>query len=121
MNDLIAEDDARWAALGFNLPGDSETPEAVEDLDVEPGGPGQLRVDFGKSARAERYQIEVQVVGTDPAFRRVTTVQDGHAELSGLPPGATVKVRVVAANDAGESVPSEVAEAVVPAEAEAAA
>lgn len=112
LNDLIAEDDARWAALGFNLPGDSETPEAVEDLDVEPGGPGLLRVDFEGSARAQRYQIEVLVVGTDQEFRRVATVQDSRAEVAGLPPGATVKVRVVAANDAGESVPSEVAEAV---------
>ena len=28
-SDSIPEDDARWAALGFNLPGDAERPEAV--------------------------------------------------------------------------------------------
>ena len=72
-----------------------------------------------KFARAERYLIEMFVVGQDTEFRRLKTVLDDDALLP-LPAGAVVKVRVVAANAAGESAPSAEVEMTVPALAEAA-
>ena len=107
-------DDERWSALGFNEPGESQAPEAVEELEVEGGAPGELLIDWDDSARAERYRVEIQVVGTDEDFRRVKTVQDSSADVAELPPVARVKLRIVAANEAGESVPSAVVEATVP-------
>jgi len=47
-------------------------------------------------------------------YNFVVTVTESDAEISGLPPGATVRVRVSAANDAGESAPSAAAEIVMP-------
>jgi hypothetical protein len=44
----------------------------------------------------------------------VVTVTDSDATLTGLPSGATVQVRVTAANEAGESQPSAVVQIVVP-------
>jgi hypothetical protein len=42
------------------------------------------------------------------------TVTESDATLSGLPSGSTVKVRVTAANAAGESAPSAEAQILVP-------
>jgi hypothetical protein len=52
-------------------------------------------------------------VGTDNDFHAVQTVQDSDATLPGLPSGATVKLRVTSANDAGESTPGPETQAVV--------
>lgn len=56
----------------------------------------------------------ILIVGTDTDFRAVESVQDSDATLSGLPSGATVKVRVTSVNGAGESQPGPEAQAVVP-------
>lgn len=114
LDQLLPADDSRWTAFGFNAPGESQAPEAVEELEVEGGGAGQLFVDWGDSTRADRYRVEILVVGQNQDFRRATTVQDSSADLEDLPPGARVKLRIVAGNDAGESVPSQVVEATVP-------
>ena len=58
--------------------------------------------------------MEVQEEDADKEFRRVTTVQDPRATVEGLTPGASFKVRVVAVNGAGASVPSGVVEAQTP-------
>jgi hypothetical protein len=127
MTDLLAElstvlaaDDPRWRGFGFNIPADPSVPEAVQNLEVFAETPGALSLDWDASARAERYHVELLVVGTETEFRRVATVYDTDTELTGLTPGATVKVRVIAANAGGESVPSEEVEVQVPALAQAA-
>jgi hypothetical protein len=103
---ILKPQDPRWVDFVDAVPADAQRPEPVEGLEVEAGEPGELDADWEASARADRYLVEVQVVGQDAAFRRVTTVRDTNATLTGLPPGAQVKVRVLAANDAGESAPS---------------
>ena len=110
---LIPEDDARWSLFGFNAPGETQAPEAVQGLTLEADGPGRVRAEWPDSARADRYLVEVLIIGQDVEFRRVITVQDNEAVLP-LPPGATVKVRVIPANEAGEGVPSASVEIVVP-------
>jgi hypothetical protein len=111
---ILTPDDPRWMDFVREVPGDDARPEAVEALEVEGAGPGALDAAWEPSVRAERYLVEVQVVGQDEEFRRVTTVRDASATLTGLPSGAQVKVRVVAANEAGESAPSEAVEVSVP-------
>ena len=51
-------------------------------------------------------------MGVDTDFRPVATVTDSDATLSGLGSGKTVRVRVTALNDAGESTPSATVEVV---------
>jgi hypothetical protein len=60
------------------------------------------------------------VAGQDTEFRRVATVWDENATVTGLPPGAEVKVRVIGANKVGEGPASEPVSARVPALAVAA-
>jgi len=56
-----------------------------------------------------------QVVDTDTDFVAVGSPTDSGFLLAGLlPSGATVKVRVTAVNDAGESLPSATQQIVVP-------
>jgi len=113
LGQLIPETDSRWSAFGFNAPGETQAPEPVQGLQVSGIGPGKLGADWPDSPRAERYLLEVLVVGQDEAFRRIATVQDSDADFA-LPAGADVKVRVIAANEAGESTPSAVVETTVP-------
>jgi len=111
---LIPADDPRWRGFGFNIPADPSVPEQVEDLEVTAEVPGALPLSWGASERAERYHLELRAVATETEFQRVATVLDTTATLSGLTPGATVQVRVIAANAAGEAVPSEPLQAQVP-------
>ena len=113
LDQLIPEDDARWSLFGFNAPGETQTPEAVQGLTLEADGPGRVRAEWPESPRAERYLVEVLIVGQDVEFRRVATVQDSDS-LFPLPPGATVKVRVIPVNEAGEGAPSLPVEIAVP-------
>lgn len=119
LDQLIPEDDSRWTLFGFNAPGETQAPEAVQDVTIEADGPNSLSAEWPDSARAERYLVEVLVVGRDSEFHRSTTVYDNDAALA-VPAGARVKVRVIAANEAGESAPSAVVEITMPSLAEAA-
>ncbi len=69
--------------------------------------PGQLDVDWDKPARSERFLVYIQVVGADAEPRYAVTVKDTNVTLTGLPPGAEVKVFITAANAAGEAAPSD--------------
>jgi hypothetical protein len=110
---LLADDDPLWHAFGLNRPADPETPEAPTFTTVHPGAAGVLLADWDDALRAKRYRVWIQIVGTDNDFHAVQTVQDSDATLPGLPSGATVKLRVTSANDAGESTPGPETQAVV--------
>lgn len=110
---LIADDDPRWHAFGLNSPADPESPETPTFTTAHPGGPGVALVDWDDALRASRYRVWIQIVGTDNDFHAVQTVQDSDATLSGLPTGATVKIRVTSGNDAGESQPGPEASVVI--------
>ena len=117
---VLEPDDVRWLDFIDTMPADTQVPEAVSDLEVESAGPGRLDAEWSPSVRAERYQVEVIETGRDEEFRRVTTTLVPNAELESLTPGVRVKVRVRAVNRAGDSAPSEVVDATVPALASAA-
>ena len=112
---VLEPDDVRWLDFIDTMPADTQVPEAVSNLEVEAAGPGRLDVEWSPSVRANRYHVEVIEAGRDVEFRRVTTTLVPNAELDTLPPGARVKVRVLAVNRAGDSAPGEVADATVPA------
>ena len=113
LSGLLSRDDPRWKAFGLNIPDDPAAPAKVLNVVVTPLGTGEIEVNFDPSVRADRYHVEL-LVGAETEFQRVATVYDTNADLTGLTPGAVVKVRVVAANAGGESAPSAVVEATVP-------
>lgn len=111
---ILPPDDPRWLDFVNEVPADPQRPEVVTGLVARGGSPGEVDLEWESSARAERYQVEILVEGTDTAFRHAATVHDEFATMTDLAPGARVRLRVVAANDAGESVPSAEVEAQVP-------
>ena len=114
LGQLLLPDDPRWYAFGLSRPSDPETPGVPDGLVLTAGTPGSIIADWGKSRRADRYRVFKQEVGTDADFVHVTTETDSDVTLNGFASGATVKVRVTAANEAGESQPSAEAQIVVP-------
>lgn len=111
---LLDPDDPRWYAFGLNRPADPETPGIPDNLVLTAGPAGTVLADWADARRAVRYRVFKQLVGTDADFVHVLTVSESDATLSGLPSGATLKVQVTAANDAGESAPSAQAHIAVP-------
>lgn len=111
---LLSDVDPRWHAFGLSRPADEETPEPPSELIVTPGVAGSLLPDWDDALRADSYRVWILIVGTDTEFHPVETVFDSDATLTGLPSGATVKVRVTSKNAAGESSPSPAVEVVVP-------
>lgn len=114
LTQLLANDDPRWYAFGFNPPAAPETPDQVEGLVATPGTAGNAFADWDDTPRALRYHVEIQIVGVDANFRRVATVTESDATITGLPSGSTVRVRIIAVNDAGNGLPSDVLEVVLP-------
>ena len=88
-------------------------PTSPEGLILTPGATGSLYSDWANARRANRYRVFIQVIGTDANFRYVDTVTESNYLFTGLPSGATVKVRITAANDAGETAPSAEVQATV--------
>lgn len=112
---LLDDRDPRWYAFGLVPPGLSDQPDQPADLVLTAGPPGTVLADWSDSARAVAYRVYKQVVGVDADFVLAVTVSESNATLTGLPSGATVKVRVIAVNaDGDESPPSETQQIVVP-------
>jgi hypothetical protein len=120
LDTALKPSDPRWLDFIGDVPGDPQRPEVVENVSASGTTPGELDVEWEGGLRAERYQVEVLVAGQDTEFRRVARVRDENATVTGLPPGAEVKVRVIGANTVGEGPASEAVSAKVPALAAAA-
>jgi hypothetical protein len=112
--ELLTVDDPRWHAFGLSAPSDPDSPESVGAVNVQPGLPGSLYLRWPHARRSTRCRIFIQVVGVDPEPRFLLTRNEDDATLTGLTSGSTVKITIIAANDAGEAAPSEPVEAVVP-------
>lgn len=102
--------DPRWLKFFDRIPGDQRVPEPVEEFaaTVQPGG--IIHLDWEASARAARYRVLKQVVGTDADFVVVETVEESEAQLTNVPAGATVKLQIVPVNGVGSGAPSDVIE-----------
>jgi len=114
LDTLLADDDARWHAFGLSMPSDPDTPMPVESLTLTPGTTGIIVASWPRAVRATRYRPFVQIVGVDDDFVARDAVHDLSVNLTGFTTGQTVKVQIVAANDAGEAQPSPTQEIVVP-------
>ena len=114
LGQLLDDNDPRWLAFGLNQPGATNLPDQADSLVLTAGGPGVVLSDWSDASRATRYRVFKQVVTVDAALVHVTNVTDSDYTFTGLPSGKTVRVQIIAANDAGEAQPSVTAEIVVP-------
>ena len=110
---LLEDTDPRWHAFGLSMPSDPDTPEPVESLTLTAGTPGVIVAHWPRAMRATRYRPFVQV-GANPDFVARDAVHDLTVNLTGFTTGQTVKVYIVAANDAGEAQESPTEQIVVP-------
>ncbi len=69
---------------------------------------------WSSAARATRYRVYKQVDGVDAIPVNITTVNASDATLTGQPSGKTLKVYIIAANDAGQAAPGDTVSIVVP-------
>ena len=114
LDTLLADDDPRWHEFGLSRPSDPDTPEQVEGLVLTSNMAGKVMVKWDRAPRASRYRIYKQVLTVDVDPVNVETAHDLQFMLEGLPSAKTVRVFIVAANDAGEAVASANVDAVVP-------
>ena len=113
LGQLLDDTDPLWLAFGLNEPGATNLPDPADSLILTAGTAGTVLGDWGDSARATHYRVFKQIVGVDAALVFLFNVTDSDCTLSELPSGKTVRVQVIAANDAGQAAPT-VAEIVVP-------
>ncbi|MBC8115391.1 MAG: hypothetical protein H7062_13490, partial [Candidatus Saccharimonas sp.] len=89
--------DPRWETFGLNRPGADSTADIADAPTLTSIGPGVVFADWPDAARADHYFVEKQVVGTDPNFVQVANAPESESLLQGLPSGATVRIRIIAA------------------------
>ncbi|MCX6898607.1 MAG: hypothetical protein NT105_07905 [Verrucomicrobia bacterium] len=109
----LPADDPRWNSFHLNHPATRTRPDPVGVVTLTQSGPGALRASWRRARRATRYRPLVQVVGVDTEPIPRNTVHDLFATLDGFTAGQTVRVQIIAANEAGEAKPSEAAEMVI--------
>ena len=115
LSQILEDDDPRWLAFGLNMPGADETTDPPDNVIAVPGPlAGTAFVDFDDVTNADHYRIFKQVVGVDADFVHAKTVTDSEGTLTGLPAGATVRIRVTAVNGSLESQPSATVEITMP-------
>jgi len=115
LRQLMDDDDPGWYRFGLSRPADPVVPAVPDQVVVIGGLPGSVQVTWDPSRRAERYRIFKKEDGDDD-FLPIATTADPFATIDGLEHGATLQILVRAANAAGESLPSDPAQIVVPAE-----
>ena len=116
LTQLIAEDDDRWYAFGFEKPSDPSTPETPANLVATAGAAGSKTViaDWDDARRADSYRFRV-VVKADNKEVANEIVSDSQLslDLTSLAIGTLVVLTVRGRNAAGESPASDPVEFVV--------
>ena len=102
---LLADDDPRWHAFGLNMPADPNACDPVTALTLAKGTAGVIVANWPHAVRATRYRPFTQIVGVDTDAQAHDPVHDLSVNLAGFAAGQTVKVYIIAANDAGEAQP----------------
>ncbi|MBI5687027.1 MAG: hypothetical protein HZC54_18305 [Verrucomicrobia bacterium] len=111
---LLADDDGRWHAFGLSMPSDPDTPEPVTSVALAMGAAGVIVATWPRAVRATRYRPFTQIVGVNEEPVAHDPVHDLTVNLNGFTSGQTVKVYIVAANDAGEAMPGPTEQILIP-------
>ena len=107
---VLEPTDPRWLKFFDRIPGDLRVPEPVAELTATPRPGGVIDLDWPDATRATHYRVLKQIVGTDAELVLADTVEDSQAHLTGVPPGAIVKLQIVPLNGVGPGAGSEVIE-----------
>ncbi len=115
LGQLLDDNDPRWLAFGFDLPGHPSTPDVPQNLTVTPGAAGSqtlfVHCDDARRASGYRFTVTNAADGTELAEQ---LTQDAEATFDSLPAGANVNVAVTARNATGESQPCDAVSVGVP-------
>jgi hypothetical protein len=114
LGQLLDDTDPLWLAFGLNEPGATNLPDQADGLVLIAGPAGTVLGHWSSASRASRYRVFQQIDGVDPMPVNVLTTSESDATLPGLPSGKTVKIFIIAANDAGQAQPSDTVQIVVP-------
>lgn len=114
LSQLLADDDPRWLAFGFDMPGHHSSPDVPQNLTATPGVVGALFVHCDDARRADSYRFKL----VDPADPKKVIaevlVHEPEAMFEHLTTGTTVNVVASAHNATGESQACDPVTAVVP-------
>lgn len=117
LEQLLADDDDRWYAFGFDKPSDPSTPEVPANLTAVAGVAGSKTViaDWDDARRADSYRFRAvtKADGKEIANEIVSDSQISFV-LAKAAAGAVVVLTVTGRNSAGESPASDPVEFTVP-------
>jgi hypothetical protein len=95
-------------------PGATNLPDPADGLVLTAGPAGTVLAHWSTASRATRYRVFKQIDGVDAIPVNISTVSDSDATLTGQPSGKTLKIYIIAANDAGQAQPSDTVTIIVP-------
>ncbi|MCB1078135.1 MAG: fibronectin type III domain-containing protein [Verrucomicrobiae bacterium] len=107
--------DPLWEALGLNIPANPRPPEPASNLLLSPAGSGRVLAEWTRGRRSDNNRVLVWIVGVDADWREHG--KSGNVTeftLKDQPPGATLKVKILALNGSLEAPDGPEAEIVVP-------
>lgn len=115
LGQLLEDNDPRWLAFGFEMPGSPATPDVPENVVVTAGAAGthSLFIDWDDARRADGYRVKVTNAATNAQMAMELT-QDSEVSILNLSAGVNVNIVVSARNAAGESQTTGPVAAVVP-------
>ena len=108
LGQLLDDNDPRWLAFGFDMPGHTSGPDVPQNLTVTPGAAGSqaLYAHCDDARRADGYRFTVLNAADNTELAELLTL-DAEATFTGLPSGVKVDVSVTARNTTGESQESD--------------
>jgi hypothetical protein len=108
LGQLLDDNDPRWLAFGFDLPGHRSGPDVPQNLTVTAGTAGSqtLYAHCDDARRADGYRFTVLNAADNTELAELLTL-DAEATFTGLPSGVKVDVSVTARNTTGESQESD--------------
>jgi hypothetical protein len=114
LEQLLADDDPRWLAFGFDMPGQATAPDVPANFVVTPGAAGsrQLFLDCDNARRADSYRFVIEDAGGNELVNQI--VGESEFMATNLTAGATVSATVTGRNGTLESQETAPLSAVVP-------
>src|SRR5690606_1652413 len=96
LEQLLSRDDVRWHRFGFRRPIERRQPGSVEELALEPGPPGEVRLTWVSAPRAANYRVRWWLKTSADEVTELPLLRDPRTPLRGLPEGEEIVCEVSA-------------------------